>query len=132
MGGGTLVAMKILPLYAGLLLAAMASVSGGPAAAHHSWSAEYDLSRSTSVNGTVARVAIRSPHSELVLVVGDDDTQQRWTIMWASPQRLRDRGVTNRTLRVGEELLVTGNPHRDEDVRSLRATSVRRSDGTEL
>lgn len=115
----------------------MALVAGGtllpPASAHHSWSAEYDLSRSVFVNGTVARVLIRNPHSALVLNVdADDDRQERWTVEWASPQRLRERGVTERTLRVGDDLFVAGNPHRDAKMKSVRATSVRRADGTEL
>jgi hypothetical protein len=91
------------------------------------------LSRSTFVNGSVARVLFRNPHSALVLNVdGDDGQQERWTIEWASPQRLRERGITERSLRVGDDLLVSGNPHRDPQTRSVRATSVRRSDGTEL
>jgi len=101
--------------------------------AHHSWSAEYDLSRSTSISGNLARMLIQNPHSALTLLVSTDDgRQERWTVEWGSPQRLRDRGVTNETLRVGEALFVTGNPHRDPEVRSIRAVSVRRSDGSEV
>ena len=112
---------------ASLILAGLA-----PASAHHSWSAEYDLSRSTFVSGTVTRVQFRNPHSALTLLENEDGREQRWTVEWASPQRLRDRGVTSENLRVGDELLVTGNPHRDEKVRSLRAVSVRASDGAEI
>ena len=117
-----------------LLLAATAVCAASQAAAHHSWSAEYDLSRSTYISGTVTRVQLRNPHSAVVLsVTAENGRQERWIVEWASPQRLRERGVTAQTLRVGDELLVTGNPHRDADVRSLRALSVRRSsDGTEL
>jgi hypothetical protein len=77
---------------------------------------------------------LRNPHSALVLnVTGDSGRLERWTVEWASPQRLRDRGITATTVRVGAELFVSGNPHRDSKVRSLRALSVRRADdGTEL
>jgi hypothetical protein len=116
-----------------LLLAATTGLAASQTSAHHSWSAEYDLSRSTFLNGSVARVLFRNPHSALVLNVdGDHGRQERWTVEWASPQRLRDRGITERTLRVGDDLLVTGNPHRDPQTKSVRATSVRRADGTEL
>jgi len=117
-----------------LLLAATAICAASQAAAHHSWSAEYDLSRSAYISGTVTRVQLRNPHSAVVLsVTAENGRSERWIVEWANPQRLRERGVTAQTLRVGDELLVTGNPHRDADVRSLRALSVRRgSDGTEL
>jgi hypothetical protein len=92
------------------------------------------VSRSAYVSGTVTRVLLRNPHSSLVLSVSTENgRQERWIVEWASPQRLRDRGVTAQTLRVGEPLLVMGNPHRDAEVRSVRALSVRRSsDGVEL
>jgi Family of unknown function (DUF6152) len=116
-----------------LILAGIAGLEAGPTSAHHSWSAEYDLSRSTYVSGTVARVLFHNPHSAIVLVVNTEDgRQERWTVHWASPQRLRERGVTDEDLRVGDELMVTGNPHRDDKVRSVRAVSVRRGDGTEI
>jgi hypothetical protein len=121
--------MRTLPLPASLL-AALAAAS---ASAHHSWSAEYDVSRSTSMSGTVARVLFRNPHSALVVdVATENGRQERWTVEWASPQRLRDRGITEGTVRVGETLLITGNPHRDDKVRSVRALSLHRQDGTEV
>ena len=76
--------------------------------------------------GTVTRVQLRNPHSAVVLsVTAENGRPERWIVEWGSPQRLRERGVTAQTLRVGDELLVTGNPHRDADVRSLRAVSCR-------
>ena len=109
------------------------AVAASPAAAHHSWSGEYDVRQSAFVSGTVARVLIRNPHSALLVDVrGDNGRTERWTVEWASPQRLRERGVTQRTIRVGETVSVSGNPHRDPRVKSLRALAVRRSDGTEI
>jgi len=121
---------KTLSATAALLLAATA----GPAFAHHSWSADYDVGRSTYVSGTVTRLLLRNPHSAIFLSVDTEDgRQERWTIEWGSPQRLRERGITDGTLRVGDELLVTGNPHRDPKVKSVRALSVRRAaDGAEV
>jgi len=112
----------------------MAGLVANAASAHHSWSAEYDVGRSTFISGTLARVMLRNPHSALELnVTVENGRQERWTVEWGSPQRLRERGVTERMLRVGEQFFVTGNPHRDAKVKSLRALSVRRADdGTEL
>jgi hypothetical protein len=116
-----------------LLLAATAVCAASQAAAHHSWSAEYDLSRSTYISGTVTRVLLRNPHSSIVLSVrAENGRQERWVVGGRTPTA-GERGVTAQTLRAGDEVLVTGNPHRDADARSLRALSVRRSsDGTEL
>jgi hypothetical protein len=124
--------MKILQRQTALALAA--GCAAYPAAAHHSWSADYDVSRSTYVSGTLTRVLLRNPHSALVLNVRTEDGRhERWIVEWGSPQRLRERGITAQTLRAGDELRVTGNPHRDADVKSVRALSVRRgSDGGEL
>ena len=104
------------------------------ASAHHSWSAEYDVGRSTYISGTLTRVMLQNPHSALILnVTADNGRQERWTVEWGSPQRLRERGITATSLRVGAQLFVTGNPHRDAKVKSLRALSVRHADdGTEL
>lgn len=116
-----------------LVLAGAAFLGAGSTHGHHSWSAEYDLGRSAHINGTVARVLLRNPHSALVLTVdGASGHQERWTVEWASPQRLRERGVTPMTLRSGDYLFVTGNPHRDPKVRSLRATAVRDEEGREI
>jgi hypothetical protein len=117
-----------------LVLAAAAGFAARSAFGHHSWSAEYDVSRSTSIRGTVARVMLRNPHSALILNVSTaNGRQERWTVEWANPQRLRDRGVTERTLRAGDSVLVTGNPHRDSKVRQLRVLSVHRADdGAEI
>jgi hypothetical protein len=119
---------------AAALLGAAVFAAAQPASAHHSWSADYDLSRSAHVSGSITRVMIRNPHSAIVLAVNaDNGRSEQWTVEWASPQRLRDRGVTAEDLRIGDELFVTGNPHRNAKIKSLRAVSVRRAgDGSEI
>ena len=125
--------MKSVSTTTTLLLAAIAGLAASSVAAHHSWSTHYDLSRSTSVSGTLRRVIFRNPHSALVLhVKTENGREEQWTVEWGSPQRLRERGVTEGTLRVGDSLFVTGNPHRDAETKSVRALSVRREDGTEV
>jgi hypothetical protein len=115
---------------AALLLAAGSSL----AFAHHSWSADYDVGRSTHISGTVTRYSLRNPHSAVFLsVTAADGRQEHSTVEWGSPQRLRERGITDATLRVGDELLVTGHPHRDPRVKFVRALPVRRAaDGAEI
>ncbi len=102
-----------------------------PAAAHHSWSASYDLAQSTRISGVVSRVLYQSPHSALLV---DVETAQggteRWTVEWASPSRLRERGVTEHTIRGGDHVMIDGNPHRNPATKSLRLERLLRgSDG---
>lgn len=113
-------------------MVASALIAATPA--HHSWATHYDLTKSTQIYGTVAQVLFKSPHAAIMLDVETDKGQrERWRVEWASPSRLHDRGVTAKTLRPGERLSVSGNPHRDEKTKSLHAESVRRmSDGQEL
>jgi hypothetical protein len=102
-----------------------------PAAAHHSWSASYDLAQSTRISGVVSRVLYQSPHSALLVDV--ETTQggtERWTVEWASPSRLRERGVTEHTIRGGDHVMIDGNPHRNPATKSLRLERLLRgSDG---
>ena len=101
-----------------------------PAAhAHHSWSNDYDLSRSTVISGTVARFVYQNPHSSIVIDVLDPNgKRERWTAGWGSPQRLRERGIDAQWLRAGDPVYVIGNPHRNEKTRALRVQSLQRLD----
>jgi hypothetical protein len=111
------------------LLAALALAL--PAAGHHSWSASYDLAQSTRISGVVSQVRYQSPHSALIVDV--ETTQgrtERWTVEWASPSRLRERGITEHTIRSGDYLTIDGNPHRNPAEKSLRLERLLRgSDG---
>jgi hypothetical protein len=105
-----------------------------PAHGHHSWSANYDLSESRRISGTIARVIFQSPHVAIVIdVETESGRQERWKVEWGSPQRLRERGVTDRTLRPGDRVWVTGHPHRNPTTKSLHVESLHRpSDGLQV
>jgi hypothetical protein len=122
---------RTTPLRATLGLAALAL--GLPALAHHSWAANYDLAQSKRIRGTVSRVVYQSPHSSLHIDVElPNGRTERWTAEWASPTRLRERGVSEITLRSGDYLTIDGNPHRNPAAKSLRIERLMRaSDGFE-
>jgi hypothetical protein len=108
--------------------ALLAIAAALPAAAHHSWSASYDLARSSRISGVVTRVLYQSPHSALVVDVdAAGGGTERWTVEWASPSRLRERGITEDTIRSGDHLIIDGNPHREPATRSLRLQKLLRS-----
>ena len=70
----------------------------------------------------------RAPHS--LLRVTDADGRL-YIFEWQAPLSLQRRGVQQDTLKTGDRIVVTGNPHREfEQNRILNFKSVRRlSDG---
>jgi hypothetical protein len=94
------------------------------AGAHHSISARFDLSRNVSVEGIVTQFAFRNPHS-LVYVDKDADPAQPWVLQWHSTQILRRHGYGPETLKMGDRIVVTGNPARDGS-RMLRILTLSR------
>ncbi len=104
---------------------------GSAAWAHHSFSATYDETAKVSIEGEVAQFLFRNPHSMVhVSAPADDGTVYRWTIEWAGVGTLNGEGVTRESLRIGDHVVVTGNPGRNPAEHRLRLLSIERpSDG---
>ena len=102
--------------------------------AHHSWSSNYDSTKTSAVTGVISRLVYRNPHSSITLNVRNDVGRiEVWTIEWGSPQGLRDRGLDQRTLRAGDTLFVRGDPHRNSSKRFIHMESlIRLSDGLRI
>ena len=114
---------------------AIVLLGGMPAShGHHSWAREYDATRTVSLVGVISRLVYRSPHSAIMLEVPNGaGRNERWTLEWGSPHGLRERGIDKRTLRVGDELRVTGTAHRNPRTRSIHLQSLTRlSDGLRI
>ena len=109
-----------------LLLAAAGAVVG-TAAAHHSFSATYDASRQAQIEGEVAQFLFRNPHS-MVQILAPDDTgeMRRWAIEWAGVNVLTGEGISRTTLRIGDKVVVTGNPGRVPSDFRMRMLSIER------
>jgi len=98
-------------------------LSGLALKAHHSY-AEFDLQRTVSVEGTISQLLYANPHVMLTIAAPNDAS---FTAEWANVGALERGGVTERTLKVGDRVIVTGNPARDPDARKLaRLSQVRR------
>jgi hypothetical protein len=105
----------------------VACVVAGAAAAHHSFAATYDSSREAIIEGEVAQFLFRNPHS-MVQVLAPDETGEirRWAIEWAGVNVLTGEGISRDTLRIGDRVVVRGNPGRVAADHRLRMLSIRR------
>lgn len=116
---------KILLGLAGILAFGMAAY------AHHSLGATYEQDKEIKLEGKIAQLLLRNPHSYLQVDVPDKDgTLQRWSLEWRSTGQLGQAGIKRDTLKAGDEVVVTANPSRTKgDFRGALKTLHRTSDG---
>jgi hypothetical protein len=116
-----------------VLLMAAAVIGSARAYAHHSQVAVYESNKTMTIEGKVATVQIRSPHSWIHVEVDEKDEAGkpvRIGIEWGSAAQLTRSGINGKTLKVGDTVKVTGRPPRDKaDRRMLVLTMERPSDG---
>ena len=97
-------------LILGLLLA-------GPAFAHHSVQAQFDIHKTFTVSGTVSKVEWINPHSYLTINVKDADGKvQKWAFELGGPGALRRAGMSRADrggLKPGDEVTATALAARD-------------------
>jgi hypothetical protein len=114
-----------------ILAIAAAVVTAIPAHAHHSFSATYFEDKVQKVEGNLVQFLYRNPHS-FVHVEGPDENgvAQRWAVEWGAGLQLNQQGVMRDTLRVGDHVIIEGNPGRNPQDHRLRMRSILRpSDG---
>jgi hypothetical protein len=113
------------------LVSVLVSVVPAYLLAHHSFTATYDTGKTVTIEGTVTQFLLRNPHSFLHVAVKDKDgKEQNWNVEWAAAGQLGGAGVTRDSLKVGDPVVITGNPARDTADQRLRMITVKRtSDG---
>jgi hypothetical protein len=108
-----------------------ALLCGGRVYAHHSFASTYSENQQVSIAGELVQVAYRNPHALIQIMAPDANRQmQRWTIEWEGRGQLDHEGVTSRTLKAGDHVVITGNPGKNPSDHWLRLlTIVRPTDG---
>ena len=115
--------VSVLFVAATLLVAATAY-------SHHSFAGTYILEKLHTVEGKVVQLQIRNPHSFIhVEVVGENGQTIRWSIEGGSANQLAPQD-DKPSLKVGDQLRVTGNPARSAEAHRMRLVRmVRPTDG---
>jgi DNA/RNA endonuclease YhcR with UshA esterase domain len=103
-----------------------------PVAAHHSWTAEYDLNKAVSVKGVVVKVEWTNPHTHFYVEAKDEKgTLTMWNFEMASTLSLERAGWSRKTVQIGDEVTITGFAGRNAVERAV-ASTMRSADGREL
>ena len=117
----------------GLLTVSLSAAALVGLSAHHSIQAQFDINKTFSISGTVAKVEYINPHSYLTLNVKDADGKvQKWAFEMAAAAQLRRSGSSRADrggLKPGDEVTVTALAARDGSntglLRELKAADGR-------
>jgi len=92
-------------------------VVSGPVLAHHSVQAQFDIHKSVSISGTVAKIEWINPHSYLTVNVKDADGKvQKWAFELGGANALRRAGLSRADrggIKPGDQVTITAMPARD-------------------
>ena len=112
----------------------VASYAGG-VAAHHSIQAQFDVHKTITISGVIAKVEYINPHSYLTVDVTEPDgSTTRWAFEMAAAGQLRRAGLSRADrggLKAGDELTVTAMPARNGSTTGL-AQILTLTDGREF
>jgi len=102
-----------------------------PATAHHSFAADFDLTKHVTLTGRVSKIEWLNPHVHVYLVVEDRGRSATWSIELGSPNGLKQRGWTTKTLTVGDRITVEGSLAKDGS-RLANASSIVLASGVRM
>ena len=101
--------MRIKPSAFAALVALSVLAFASPAFAHHG-AASYDISKMTTVKGTVTAVQWINPHVEVDIdVTGSTGRPEKYVVESVSPLGLSRNGWTKDSVKPGDQITVTGN-----------------------
>jgi hypothetical protein len=116
-------------LLGGLLVACGLAAA---AFAHHSFSAEFEADKTAELSGKIVQVWWNNPHIRYRLqVAGEGGATEDWELQASSITAMQQLGWSQSTVKVGDELKVSGQVGRN-GARKLYVRSIVRPDGTRI
>ena len=99
-----------------IFIAATIALDGSTVAAHHSFAAEFDITKPVTLTGKVTKIEWTNPHAFLFIDVQDKQTGAvtNWEIEMGSPNGLTRLGWTRTLLKPGDEVTVDGSLGRNK------------------
>jgi len=95
-------------------VAAVLFAATAPLFAHHSFSAEFDGTKTFVVKGVLTKVDWTNPHIYLYLdVMGPGGKTEQYAFSSGPPSALRRAGIKKADFQVGEAVTITGAPAKD-------------------
>jgi len=112
--------------------AALTAAVAIPAVAHHSFAAEFDITRPIRLEGVVLRMEFSNPHAWLHITVTTDAGEvQQWKVEGGAPNALVRRGWNRNSILPGTPVCVEGFQARDGSFRA-NGREVLLDDGSSL
>jgi hypothetical protein len=97
-----------------IFLVAFGLLISKPILAHHSETAEYDLTKPVKVTGTIKSVEWKNPHVWFYIDVKDESGKvTTWGFSTSPPGMLMRRGITKDAFKIGAVVNVEGNRAKD-------------------
>jgi hypothetical protein len=114
-----------------ILTGGILAATGDAASAHHSF-AMFDALHPKQVSGVVKEFRFVSPHTLLILTVkGEDGVDKDWILEGGAPGLQVREGLSSKSLKPGDEVMVTINPlHSGAEGGSYQPSQVKFKDGT--
>ena len=92
-----------------ILAVVLGLTASGGASAHHAFAADYEAGNEGTISGRITEVMFRNPHARYYLeVTTEDGSTELWDLETLNLMMLGRMGWKKDTIRVGDEVTVTG------------------------